>query len=221
MSRLFGAIRQIGYVVPNLDEAIEHWVRHAGIGPFFRIDHMPLTAFRVRGRELSVDLSVACANSGDMQIELIEQHNPEPSPYKDFLDRTGAGLQHLGVWSSDYDADIARLLGQGHQIAFDGEAAGATRFTYFDFPFSPGDLHGGGRLQRRPAYALRRDPNGRLGLGWRRSRPTPRHVALADARDDGQSPPRRSQVAERQAVGRRHAGESKRWRRDLRLIVVA
>ena len=138
MSRLFGPIRQIGYVVPNLDEAIEHWVQHAGIGPFFRFDHMPVTSFRVRGRKMSLDLSVACANSGDVQIELIEQHNPEPSPYKDFLDRHGAGLQHFGVWSSDYDTDIARLLEQGHTIAFDGETGGATRFTYFDSPFSPG-----------------------------------------------------------------------------------
>lgn len=138
MSRLFGAVRQIGYVVPNLDEAIESWVRNAGIGPFFRLDHMPLTTFRVRGRETHVDLSVACAQSGEVQIELIEQHNPEPSPYKDFLDRNGEGLQHFGVWSSDYEADIARLLGQGHQIAFDGAVGGATRFTYFDSPFSPG-----------------------------------------------------------------------------------
>jgi hypothetical protein len=138
MSRLFGPVRQIGYVVPNLDQAIEHWVRNAGIGPFFRMDHMPLTAFRLRGVETRVDLSVACANSGDMQIELIEQHNPEPSPYKDFLDRHGAGLQHFGMWSNDYEADIARLLDHGHQIAFDGEVGGATRFTYFDSPFSPG-----------------------------------------------------------------------------------
>lgn len=138
MSRLFGPVRQLGYVVPSLDEAIDHWVRNAGIGPFFRIDHMPVSDFRLRGQEISVDLSVACANSGDLQIELIEQHNPEPSPYKDFLDRHGPGLQHFGVWSTDYDADLARLLKQGHPIAFDGVAGGATRFTYFDSPFAPG-----------------------------------------------------------------------------------
>ena len=83
MSRLFGAVRQIGYVVPNLDEAIESWVRNAGIGPFFRLDHMPLTTFRVRGRETHVDLSVACAQSGEVQIECLDGSNDPPPKYAD------------------------------------------------------------------------------------------------------------------------------------------
>lgn len=137
MSIALGPVRQIGYVVSNLDQAIQRWIG-LGIGPFFRIDHMPLSSFRVAGVETAIDLSVACAHSGEVQIELIEQHNPEPSPYKDFLDRYGPGMQHLGTWSKDYDADVARLISQGYRVAFDGESRGAARFTYFDAPFEPG-----------------------------------------------------------------------------------
>ena len=137
MSRIFGPVRQIGYVVLSLDEAIDHWTRQAGVGPFFRFDHMALSAFRVGGVETAIDLSVACAQSGPIQIELVEQHNLDASPYKDFLDRHGPGMQHLGVWSQTYDADIARLVAAGRRIAFEGESA-AARFTYFDAPYAPG-----------------------------------------------------------------------------------
>ncbi len=137
MSRFFGPAQQVGYVVENLDAALKRWT-DIGVGPFFRLDHVPLSYFRVRGQDIHVDLSIALAYSGEMQIELIEQHNPDPSPYTDFLKQYGPGMQHLGMWSSNYDTDIAALKADGHAIAFEGEITNAGRFAYFDAPFEPG-----------------------------------------------------------------------------------
>lgn len=131
MSRLFGPIRQCGIVVASLDEAFDHWIGNLGIGPFFRISHIPLESFEYRGKGSPVDLSVAFANSGDMQIELIEQHNSAPSPYRDFLDRHGPGLQHYSVWSAAYDQDMKRLSARDVRILASGVAGNGTRFAYF------------------------------------------------------------------------------------------
>jgi hypothetical protein len=38
------------------------------------------------------------ANSGDMQIELIQQRCGTPSMYRDFLQSSGEGLQHWAAW---------------------------------------------------------------------------------------------------------------------------
>jgi hypothetical protein len=135
MSRTFGRIRQIGHVVRNLDESLDRW-RRLGIGPFFRFDHVPLDYFRVGSTDMAIDLSIAVAFSGEMQFELIQQHNPEPSPYKDHLDRYGEGVHHLCSWTNNYDADMERWLAQGYKVALNGQLGGA-RFSYFRVEFLP------------------------------------------------------------------------------------
>jgi catechol 2,3-dioxygenase-like lactoylglutathione lyase family enzyme len=131
MSTYFGGIRQNGYVVQDLDTAIHYWTTVLGVGPFYRIDHVPLTKFIYEGAPSNPDLNIALANSGDVQIELIHQLNGAQSPYRDFLQAKGAGLQHISVWSQNYDSDLDRLGGLNLTPTCDGEIAGATRFAYF------------------------------------------------------------------------------------------
>jgi catechol 2,3-dioxygenase-like lactoylglutathione lyase family enzyme len=136
MRRIFGPVRQIGYVVHDLDTALDRFGK-LGMGPFYRFDHIPLDYFRVGGQDMAIDLSLAFDYSGGMQFELIQQHNPESSPYKDFLDEKGEGMHHLCVWAEDYKADVANWKAQGYKIAFEGKVGGAC-FAYFAVPFSPG-----------------------------------------------------------------------------------
>jgi hypothetical protein len=65
-----------------------------------------------RGKPCEVDMSVALANSGAMQIELIWQKNAAPSIYKDFLDAGRTGLQHVGFFVDDIEATLISLLQQ-------------------------------------------------------------------------------------------------------------
>src|ERR1700730_9187278 len=75
MSRTFGRIRQIGHVVYNLDEALDRWGK-LGIGPFYRYDHVPLDYFRVGGKEMKIDLSIALGYSGGMHGAIGFEHCP-------------------------------------------------------------------------------------------------------------------------------------------------
>ena len=85
MSRIFGQIAQIGYVVTDIEASMRHWIRH-GVGPWFYIERVQMDYFRHRGVDSPVQMSIALANSGDVQIELIQQRNDAPSMYREFLD---------------------------------------------------------------------------------------------------------------------------------------
>ena len=43
-----------------------------GVGPWFYIDRVKTDYFRHRGKDSGLEMSVALANSGDLQIELIQ-----------------------------------------------------------------------------------------------------------------------------------------------------
>src|SRR5437879_11500823 len=73
MSRLFGPMRQVGIVVRDIDKAMRHWVAVCGVGPWFYAEQLPMDEFRYKGRRYDIKVSIALANSGDVQLELIQQ----------------------------------------------------------------------------------------------------------------------------------------------------
>ena len=45
MSRIFGPISQLGYVVQNVETAMRQWVEVASVSPWFVSDNFALLAF--------------------------------------------------------------------------------------------------------------------------------------------------------------------------------
>jgi hypothetical protein len=39
-----------GYVVLNVEAAMRHWVEVCGVGPWFHVERLPLTAFTYAGK---------------------------------------------------------------------------------------------------------------------------------------------------------------------------
>jgi len=141
MSRIFGPIRQNGYVVHDVDAAIHHWSRVIRVGPWFFFDPVKIDYFRHRGRDSNVEVSIALANSGDLQIELIQQRNDAPSMYKEFLDSGREGLQHVAYWTTHYQALYDRALSLGYKVGHEGQIGGEQgRFAYFDTQAHPGTV---------------------------------------------------------------------------------
>ena len=140
MSRTFGKIAQIGYVVRDLQASMEFWVAQ-GVGPWFYMDPAPVEDFRYRGAPSEMRMAAAIANSGDLQIELIQPLNDAPSMYKEFLDAGHEGLQHMSYWSHDYQALYDKALGLGYRIGHEGQIGGDKgRFAYFDTQAHPGTI---------------------------------------------------------------------------------
>jgi hypothetical protein len=157
MSRIFGPVRQNGYVVSDIQTAMDHWIKVMGVGPWYYIDRVKTDYFRHRGRDSGIEMSIALANSGSLQIELIQQRNDAPSMYREFLAAGREGLQHMSFWTTDYQALYDRALTLGYKVGHEGQIGGEKgRFAYFDTEIHPGtvieisDISGGkGRFFER------------------------------------------------------------------------
>jgi hypothetical protein len=125
-----GPVRQVGYVVRDLPSAIDDALA-LGIGPWFTLLDLPQEGMTYRGEACAPVLSIGFANSGALQVELIQQVDDSPSIYREFLDRGDHGFNQLAWWVDDYDAFEARARAAGWEAVFGGEAAGA-RFGYFE-----------------------------------------------------------------------------------------
>lgn len=128
-----GEVRQIGYVVTDLDEAIAGWLK-MGVGPWFVIRDLPQRV-TYRGAPCEVKLSLALSNSGDLQVELIQQLDDTPSIFTEFLDGSGAGGFHqLAYWAEDFEAAMAKLGEAGWPQVWSGGEGEGVRFAYFEPP---------------------------------------------------------------------------------------
>jgi hypothetical protein len=176
MSRIFGAIRQNGYVVRDIEAALRHWTGTLGVGPFFLFERAAIEDFRYRGEPSALEVSIALANSGPLQIELIQPRNDAPSMYRDFLAAGHEGLQHVAFWTGEFDSELARCQRAGYRVGQSGRIGEAGRFVYLETETHPGsvvelsEISGPkGRFFRHvAACALEwdgRDPVRRMGRG--------------------------------------------------------
>lgn len=140
MSRFLGAIRQLGYVVDDIEAAMAHWHQVMGVGPWFYNPKVPIEDYVYEGKSYEVHNSVALANSGPLQVELIQTRNDAPSMYRDFMQAGHRGLQHVAYWTQDYDADLSRLEAQGFRRKMGGKVGANGRFVYFDREAHPGTV---------------------------------------------------------------------------------
>jgi hypothetical protein len=140
MSRHFGEIRQLGYVVHDIEAAMKYWSETLGVGPWYYNPKVPIENYQYDGESYAPHNSVALANSGFVQVELIQTRNDVPSMYRDFLQAGRTGLQHVAYWTSNYDADLERLLKQGFKPKMQGEVGVNGRFIYFDTEYHPGTV---------------------------------------------------------------------------------
>src|SRR5947207_1962468 len=92
---------QMAYVPGDFDRALRFWTETIGAGPFFAIDHVKLERVRYRGEPSDIDFSMMLGYWGDMQIELIRQHNDSPSIFKTWRDEGREGLHHVCVLVDD------------------------------------------------------------------------------------------------------------------------
>ena len=121
---------QLGFVVDDLFAAAGRWVEAFGVGPFHVLPRIEV-ACTYHGAESMVDMQVAVAQAGPVQIELIQQHCDRPSIYRDLFPTGGTGLHQLSTVTTEYEATAAHYLGLGYELASEIEARGQ-RVAFFD-----------------------------------------------------------------------------------------
>jgi len=146
-----GDVMQMAFVPGDFERALKFWTKTVGAGPFFSIEHVKLDRTRYRGQPVEVDFSMMLGYWGNMQIELIRQHNDAPSIFKSWRDEGREGLHHLCILIDDMNA--ARDLCAGAHIAVAQEALvpGGGEVIYVD----TGGGHGSLVEMLKPAPGMR------------------------------------------------------------------
>lgn len=125
-------IFQNAWVVEDLETAIERWVDEMGIGPFFVAEHgAQFTNLKYRGQPSELSMTVALAQAGPIQVELIQPTTDKPCAYRDSVPEGTTAFHHMCVWTHDIDADTAYFEALGYPAANIGKA-GQAWFAYYD-----------------------------------------------------------------------------------------
>lgn len=124
-------VEQMAWVVPDLDAACRAWHRALGIGPFLVTRRVAVEGERHRGVARDTIFATAVAQSGSVQIELVQQIDDGPSVYRDMVPAGSTGFHHVAFVTADFDAAVAAQRAIGHPVAYEGRV-GDMRFAYVD-----------------------------------------------------------------------------------------
>lgn len=138
-SKPFGPLMQIAYVVDDLHSAIEHWTGNLGVGPFLLLDQLQFTEAHYLGRPLELRMSAAMAFSGDLQIELIQQHDAAPSIFTERRPAAG-GVHHLAALTYDLEAGLDYLVARGGKLLQGADIPSGGRVAYVEIGGNAGIL---------------------------------------------------------------------------------
>lgn len=171
LSPILGPATQLGFVVRDVEAAMRHWIDVFGVGPFVCMERgtsQPPPVTWMRGQPVSVELKLAFAFMGDVQIELIEQRNDAPSPYMEFLAAGREGLQHLGFWVHDH-AEATRVVeAAGYRPVYEIRVAGQELpIVYYDSPA----LYGPMLELVPPKWRRSREAIGKMTSEWKGPEP--------------------------------------------------
>ena len=104
-----------------------------GVGPWFYVDRVQTDYFLYRGVESELEVSVGVANSGELQLELIQPRNDASSAFTEFLDAGHEGAQHVAYWTEDFQQLYDNALSLGYTVTQEGSIGGEHgRFAYLD-----------------------------------------------------------------------------------------
>ena len=126
-----GPIRQCAYLVRDLDAAVAWWAA-LGVGPFLTMAEARMQGYRLRGEPVEPVLTLAFANSADLQIELIATHDVVPSVFAEALAVGRDGPHHLAWWVEDWAAWEGLAAAAGWTPVTDGDGGGMAHFAYYD-----------------------------------------------------------------------------------------
>ena len=121
---------QLGFVVDDLLSAATDWARVFRVGPFYLMPPVEL-AWTYHGAPSGVNMQVAVAQAGPVQVELVKQHCDRPSIFRDWQRGAVCGFHQLCTVTPDYEGKKAHFGRLGYDVAAELEIDGY-RVAYFD-----------------------------------------------------------------------------------------
>lgn len=118
-------IAQICIIVPDIEVATRNFWEKFGVGPWHIYTYgRPLVRRMTRhGKPTEYKMKVALSYIGSMRIELIEPMEGD-TVYKEFVEKHGYGIHHLGVLTDNMQESIADAGEAGIAMTMDGAGFG-------------------------------------------------------------------------------------------------
>ena len=134
----FGPVVQVAYLVPDIDAAMEHWLRHAGLGPWTNFRNIEL-ATNFDGRDFTLRIHEALAYQGNLQIQLVQSLNePDVStPYQSWIKAGRYGVHHVAYFIEHVEDDVERASKQGFERICSMKDKGGFRYFYLQSSAMP------------------------------------------------------------------------------------
>lgn len=127
----FNELHHLSIVVRDI-EATQRAYESIGIGPF--VEYPPMREYikiQVPDAEGFYNLTIRCTQIGPVQLQLVQPGEGE-SIYKDFLEKHGEGVFHLGFVVDNVDAAQAQVEQTGISVLSSGRRENGSGFTYFN-----------------------------------------------------------------------------------------
>ena len=127
-------VRQLAYFCADVRAAALAHHLAFGSGPYFVADNIPLASSVHRGQPHRFEHSSAYGQWGDVMVELVVQHNSDPSAFHDMYpagsDRFG--IHHTALFVDDLRAAIAGFAADGLPLAQYATTTSGTDFSFID-----------------------------------------------------------------------------------------
>ena len=162
------SIFQNAWVVTDIQANIDYWTQRFGVGPFFTFDYRGGPELTYRGKAGIIEMQVALAQAGDVQIELIKPISNEPNIYRDLVHSSNTQFHHMCMWTDDLEIDTINLEQAGYpRVMYSGPAQ--ARFAYFDTSKINGHMIE--ILERKPEISAAFEQLKKLTVNWNGKRP--------------------------------------------------
>lgn len=134
----FGRVVQVAYLVEDIEVAMRHWLRHAGLGPWTWFRDIEL-ATRFEERDFTMRIHEALAYMGDLQIQLVQSLDPPEiaTPYRENVRAGRFGMHHSAFFAEDIDAAVERARKQGFGHACEMQDKDGHRYFYLQSTAMP------------------------------------------------------------------------------------
>jgi methylmalonyl-CoA/ethylmalonyl-CoA epimerase len=152
---LENGVAQIGFVVKDLDAAVEAWWKLTGVGPwhFYTYGAPLVKRMKYRGKPAQYRMRIALSNIGPLRIELIQPLEGD-TVYAEFIKAHGYGIHHLGLLVPDMQEALKKAADAGLEMTMDGSGFGLDGDGHYAYLETEGMLSTTLELIERPRGRL-------------------------------------------------------------------
>jgi len=125
-------LAQTAYFVPDIRRAALDAHRRFGAGPFFVLDRIQLSRGTHRGQDCPFVHSSAYGQWGSVMMELVQQDEEGPSPFRDMYAPGESGLHHMATIVESLPAAYAHYRASGLEVVTIAHTLTGTEFAFID-----------------------------------------------------------------------------------------